>query len=189
MTVVPDAGGVGGVGEGVGEAGTVTDAVGVGVGFAVGVVVAERADERGVGRAEPDVETMAGGPDVVGVVLLVWWPPVGAGDFEIPGVVVLPGCWLRSAVIKVPTITSSTSATRASRGSEAARRRPRTWPVPCSPESGPPGIGRGAVADRWNDRSKRSGAPGGAVPASRAPLAAAVPGDGTAPLGGRGAPG
>jgi hypothetical protein len=199
VIVVPDAGGVGGVGEGDGEFGRVTDAVGVGVGLAVGLVVAERVGVLSLGREELVVDPVAG-RDVLGVTLPVWRPLVGAGDGVTPGFSAVSGCWLRSAAIKVPMSTSATSATSASRGSEAARRRPRARPVPGSPESGPPGmgppgigppgigppgIGRGAVAGRW----KRSGEPGGLVLASRAPLAEAVPGEGTAPLGGKGAPG
>ena len=180
VLVVPDAGGVDGVGEADGEGEGAVDAVGVGVGFAVGVVVADRVGELVLRRPGSEVVAVAGAREMVGVPLPEWWPPVEAGDCVIPGVWELSERSARSAAITVPAITSRTSATRASRGSEAVRRRPGTRPVP-----GSPGSGNAAVACRW----KRSGAPGGVAPASSAPLAAAVPGDGTAPLGGSGAPG
>jgi hypothetical protein len=188
VLVVPDAGGVDGVGEEDGETGGTTDAVGVGVAVGFGLDDAEWVDVLVVGRVDPDVDAVAGARDVVGVVFAVWRPLVGAGDWVTPGEGVLAGPPAFIAAITLPTMTSSTRATRAIRGSEAERRRRRRGPVPGAPVSGPPGppgIGRGAVAGRW----KRSGPPGGVAPASRAPFAAAVPGAGTAPLGGTGAPG
>jgi hypothetical protein len=180
VLVVPDAAGLDGGGEGVGDVGGTMDAVGVGVLLGVGVGVAECLGELVVGRPESDVDPVADVFGVVAVVLPGDRPVVGAGDCVAPGVGGVLGSWVRSAATTLPTITSSTSATRAIRGSEGERRRRRTPPVP-----GVPGIGNGAVTNCWKGSASSGGAPpeSSDPPDSRAPLAAALPGPGTAAPG------
>jgi hypothetical protein len=149
VLVVPDAGGVDGVGVGDGDLGGTTDAVGVGVAVGFGVDDGDRVDVFVLDRVAPDVDAVVGAWDVVGVVFAVCRPLVAAGDWETPGAGVSAGPFARRAATTLPTRTSSTRATRAIKGRDAERRRRRTGPVPGAPVSGPPGSGSGAVAGRW----------------------------------------
>jgi len=144
---VADATGVLVVGVGVGVALAFGDDVGVGFGLVVGS--AELGVGEAVARRVVDVTNPGRPPPVLvrGVVVVgrvVLRAPVGVGVGVVtPGF----GCASvptdRNVTTTVPMTNATTTATRASSGSETRRTPPGTPPVP-----GPPTTGSGAVAGR-----------------------------------------